>query len=155
MPDVVRRNGPEPGEGGAPRKVIDADVARRAASIGCTRDEIAAVCGVSPASLYAALKENPQLEADIEEGRNQGRATLRRHQWQQAVAGNPTMLIWLGKQLLGQKDRVELAGDPNKPLNYVVRTPTPIECAQDWLKTYAPADIEIEADAETDGNICD
>jgi hypothetical protein len=154
MPDV-KRNGPLPGHGGGPRKVIDADVAKRAASIGCTRDEIATVCGVSPVSLYTALKEDPQLRADIEEGLNHGRTTLRRLQWQRANAGSDTMLIWLGKQLLGQKDRVELAGDPDKPLNYVVRTPTPIESAHDWLKAYAPPDIEIEADAETDGNICD
>jgi hypothetical protein len=152
---IVRRNGPLPGEGGAPSKIIDAEVAKRAASIGCTHDEIAALLGISRTSLHNAYASDPALRDDIEQGRNQGRATLRRHQWQQAVAGNPTMLIWLGKQLLGQKDRVELGGDPDKPLNYVVRTPTPIESAQDWLKAYAPPDIEIEADAETDGNICD
>lgn len=30
--------------------------------------------------------------------------TLRRLQWKAAEGGNATMLIWLGKQLLGQKD---------------------------------------------------
>ena len=36
-----------------------------------------------------------------------GRATLRRLQWQRANGGADTMLIWLGKQMLGQKDKVE------------------------------------------------
>jgi hypothetical protein len=147
------KNGPAKGEGGAPHKVIDADVARRAASIGCTRDEIAALLGVSPATLYNHLRDDEQLRAEIEEGRAHGRATLRRLQWQQASAGNPTMLIWLGKQLLGQKDRHEIAGDPDHPMTYVVRTPTPIESAKDWLKTYAPQDA-IESDVEIDGDIC-
>jgi hypothetical protein len=40
------RRGPPKGEGGAPRKEINLDVARRAASIGCTAEEIAALLGV-------------------------------------------------------------------------------------------------------------
>ena len=31
-------------------------------------------------------------------------------QWQAAENGNPTMLIWLGKQMLDQKDKVENSG---------------------------------------------
>jgi hypothetical protein len=33
--------------------------------------------------------------------------SLRRMQWEKAQTGNTTMLIWLGKQMLGQKDRLE------------------------------------------------
>lgn len=36
----------------------------------------------------------------------EGVISLRRAQWQAAQAGNPTMLIWLGKQYLGQRDQV-------------------------------------------------
>jgi uncharacterized protein with von Willebrand factor type A (vWA) domain len=35
------------------------------------------------------------------------RASLRRLQWGKAKEGNVTMMIWLGKQILGQKDRME------------------------------------------------
>jgi hypothetical protein len=31
-------------------------------------------------------------------------------QWQGAESGNATMLIWLGKQLLDQKDKLENSG---------------------------------------------
>ena len=34
--------------------------------------------------------------------------SLRRAQYQKALDGNPTMLIWLGKQILGQRERVDI-----------------------------------------------
>ena len=54
------------------------------------------------------MKRDPELQRAIDEGRDQGRATLRRLQWQRAHAGSDTMLIWLGKQMLGQRDKAEL-----------------------------------------------
>jgi hypothetical protein len=43
---------------------------------------------------------------DIEKGRETAKASLRRFQWKSAAGGNVTMQIWLGKQLLGQTDKV-------------------------------------------------
>ena len=37
-----------------------------------------------------------------------GRITLRKKQFEVAKAGNVTMLIWLGKQYLGQTDKQEV-----------------------------------------------
>ena len=34
-------------------------------------------------------------------------------QWQAAENGNPTMLVFLGKQYLGQKDKIESKVDAN------------------------------------------
>ena len=42
----------------------------------------------------------------IEQKRGSGKASLRRRQWQAAEAGDKTMLIWLGKNWLGQSDQV-------------------------------------------------
>jgi len=39
-------------------------------------------------------------------GMDQGRMSLRRYQWNSAEKGNVTMQIWLGKQYLGQSDKV-------------------------------------------------
>lgn len=36
-----------------------------------------------------------------------GKISLRREQWKLAQKGNSSMLIWLGKQWLGQTDKVE------------------------------------------------
>ena len=50
---------------------------------------------------------DPEFQRIVDEARASGRATLRRLQWQRANGGADTMLIWLGKQMLGQKDKVE------------------------------------------------
>jgi hypothetical protein len=116
------KNGPAPGEGGRPPTPIDLDVVRRAAGIGCTVDEIAAVLGVPRRTLYDRMEQDLEIRCALDEGRDQGRATLRRLQWQQAHAGNATMLIWLGKQLLGQRDKheVEQTGMPTLQLQHLV-----------------------------------
>lgn len=90
---------------GRPWAVIDPDVVERAAMIGCTNDEIAAVVGVVESTLSKHMKINPAIQAAITHGRALGRSTLRRMQWQEATKGNTTMLIWLGKQMLGQMDK--------------------------------------------------
>ena len=51
----------------------------------------------------------------LKKGRDQGKTSLRRMQWEKAQSGNTTMLIWLGKQMLGQKDKLETS-ENNEPL---------------------------------------
>lgn len=103
--------GPQPGEGGRPPIPIDLDVVRRAASIGCTSEEIAAMLGIGRRTLFDRMEQDPDIKDAVDEGRAQGRVTLRRLQWKEAQAGNPTMLIWLGKQLLGQRDKHDVTAD--------------------------------------------
>jgi hypothetical protein len=43
----------------------------------------------------------------LERGRAKRRASLRRAQWAAAKKGDRTMLVWLRKQLLGQKAKTE------------------------------------------------
>jgi hypothetical protein len=114
--DMGRRSGPGSGA------VIDLGIVERAASIGCTRDEQAALTGVAPATFYKHLAEDPAVQEAHEYGAAKGRATLRRAQWKAAVTdGNPTMLVWLGKQLLGQRDTqstqtLDKDGNPIDPI---------------------------------------
>ena len=42
--------------------------------------------------------------------RDLGKMSLREMQWKSAVAGSITMQIWLGKQMLGQKEKIESEG---------------------------------------------
>lgn len=130
--------------GGKPYKLIDIEVAKRAASLMCTNNEIATICGIAHSTFYEHLKNQPELAEALEEGRDRARVSLRRVQYEAAMSGNTTMQIWLGKQWLGQKDRHELAGDPDRPLSYVVRVPAPIEDDLEWLRTYGPREIEAE-----------
>lgn len=84
------------------------------AAIGCTDQDIAYVCGVSPKTVQRRRKDDATFLYAIEKGQATGRMNLRGAQWKLALAGNPTMLIWLGKQFLGQTDKTDLlsAGRP-------------------------------------------
>ena len=98
---------PPPNKGGRPRREIDLELVRRSAAIGCTNEEIAVLVGMKRRGFHDRLVADPDLAAAIEDGRPEGRATLRRYQWQAAAKGNTSMLIWLGKQYLGQTDKSE------------------------------------------------
>ena len=91
--------------------------------IQCTQEEIAAVCGMSVDTLERRCKEEHGVKfADyFAEKRQGGRASLRRRQWSMAEK-NPTMAIFLGKQYLGQADKVESehSGPGGQPLVFQV-----------------------------------
>lgn len=93
-----------------PEKDVDEKVVLALAQRHCSVREIAAVVGVSEDTLYR------RYAAVIKKGRADARWRLRDRQWQSAMAGNTTMLIWLGKQMLGQSDRLELTGADGDPL---------------------------------------
>jgi hypothetical protein len=87
-----------------PFKEVDAALVLELASIHCTVEEIARVCKCSKDTLERRFMD------EIEDGRANGRESLRRLQWTSARGGNVTMQIWLGKQLLGQRDfKLELS----------------------------------------------
>tara|TARA_R110002126_G_scaffold185420_1_gene333944 strand:- start:155 stop:547 length:393 start_codon:yes stop_codon:yes gene_type:complete len=67
--------------------------------LGCTDVEIASIIGMSEYPLKKYLR------AELDEGRGNLRASLRKAQVEAAIRDkNPTMLIWLGKCYLGQKE---------------------------------------------------
>lgn len=90
-----------------PRKEIDEDLIYELASYGLTRIEIASLCQCSP----SLLDHNPVYCEAIKEGHNCRNASLRRKQFEVAMHGNVAMLIWLGKQYLGQTEKVEQFGE--------------------------------------------
>jgi AraC-like DNA-binding protein len=91
---------------GPEKKPIALDVVGSLASLGCTVAEIATVVGVSERTLMRRQKDEKFREA-LESGRGRGRAALRRMQWKAPTKGNARMQIWLGRQLLGQRDENE------------------------------------------------
>lgn len=95
---------------------IDYKAVKRMAAIGCTDGEIASVIGITPEWICKRKKKDNALREAIELGRNAGKKTLRRWQWNAAKSGNPTMLIWLGKQMLEQRDRHDVTGKDGAPL---------------------------------------
>jgi hypothetical protein len=91
---------------------IDRDKIAELASKGHTNAEIALECGVSERT----LRNRGRVELD--RGRTRRDGSIRSKQFEIAMGGNPTMLIWLGKVLLGQVERHELTGAGGGPIQY-------------------------------------
>lgn len=84
------------------------------ARINATEAEIASALCVAPATFSAFKSQNPLVQQTLEANRGTGRISLRRAQWQAAVEeGSVPMMIWLGKNELGQSDKAEVHHDVN------------------------------------------
>lgn len=112
---------------GRPEKPVDLVELEKLGVFQATRLELAAWFKLAPASietrfaskeLYDHQGEKLTFREIFERGQANGRIRLRRKQMQLAEAGNVTMLIWLGKQILGQRDQWagELTGKDGRPL---------------------------------------
>jgi hypothetical protein len=80
----------------------------------CNGTNIAGIFGIHPQTLYDKVVERYKDQYHISNfteyqkiKRAEGLELLRAKQFDMMMAGNTTMAIWLGKQLLGQKDQVE------------------------------------------------
>lgn len=97
---------------GRPKKEIDYTTVEKLANIQCTQDEIASFLGISTRT----LQRDEQFMELFNRGRENGKMSLRRMQWKHAEKSVP-MAIWLGKQYLGQRDKVEYTDDGVKAIN--------------------------------------
>ena len=80
---------------------IDTSQLQKLATLGCTNKEMADFFGCS-----ADLLEKSYSEFLIK-GRAEQKMRLRQLQWKACENGNVSMLIFLGKNMLGQQDRIE------------------------------------------------
>ena len=103
---------------GRPRIQFDLEGIESLAALNCTQLEVAQFFGISLATVEHRFNQEPELRAAWDRGRATGKLSLRRKQSQLAEEGNVTMLIWLGKQLLGQSDRqsIEHTGANGGPI---------------------------------------
>ena len=87
---------------GRPKKEIDYILAEKLANIMCTQEEIATMfdCDVR------TLQRDEEFCRVFKKGKENGKMSLRRNQWKLSER-NTTMAIWLGKQYLGQKDKID------------------------------------------------
>jgi hypothetical protein len=92
-----------------PIKIVDYTKLDAMCAIHCTGEECASVLGMDYDTLNAALKRdgNKGFSDYFKVKGANGKMSLRRKQYDQAMSGNATMLIWLGKQWLNQSDKVE------------------------------------------------
>uniref|UniRef100_A0A6M3J203 Uncharacterized protein n=1 Tax=viral metagenome TaxID=1070528 RepID=A0A6M3J203_9ZZZZ len=85
------------------KRSFTVEALRELCELHVTQAEVAAYFGVSEKLVSRRLEEVEYREA-FEEGRANGKRSLRRWQMDAARSGDRVMLIWLGKQLLGQRE---------------------------------------------------
>lgn len=100
--DSIKKRGP-----GQPKKVIDWNKFEAVCALSATLKEICGVLGVSDTTLEKMVKEKygKPFEQMLDDLSGPAKVSLRRNQFRMAET-NPTMSIWLGKQWLGQTDKV-------------------------------------------------
>lgn len=85
-------------EVGKDKKIIDPKEVEKLASIGMKNSEIAEYLDIDDSTLGYNFKQ------ELIKGRHNLKVSLRKAQISLALSGNATMLVWLGKNILGQSD---------------------------------------------------
>lgn len=115
---------------GYPPTPIDWDKVDRWLECGCLGTEVAASLGIHPDTLYNRCEEEKGIvfSAYSKEKKSSGDKLLRQKQMEIAMKGDKTMLLWLGKQRLGQRDTPEYSFDKE--------VKTQLEALNEWTKTF-------------------
>lgn len=96
---------------GRDKKIIPPNEVEHLASLGCSDRDIAEYYAISESTLRYNFSDF------LVKGRHQLKTTLRQKQLQVALEGHPTMLIWLGKQYLGQGETQHNVGEEILPFS--------------------------------------
>jgi len=97
-------------KGGRPKKEIDLDALDKLCAIQCTGEEISSFFDIDYDTLNRICKDefNLSFSEYFAQKKGKGKIALRRAQYQSAINGNTSMLIWLGKNWLSQSDKQEV-----------------------------------------------
>jgi hypothetical protein len=85
---------------------IDLVELERLSAMQCTDEEIGAWFGVTTRTIERRRRVRKFAEV-MDRGKAKGRISVRRMQMKLLEAGNATMGVWLGKNILGQVDEVQ------------------------------------------------
>lgn len=101
---------------------IDKEQFEKLCYLQCTLVEISGWFECSEDTIERWCKRIYKLKfAEIrDKKRSKGKIAIRRKQMQVAESGNVSMLIWLGKQYLNQKEKNDLSSDQPININYKV-----------------------------------
>ncbi len=103
---MPRKKAEVPKPTGRPRKEINQTDFEYLCEFHCSQNEILKFFGASESTMdrWCKVTYNQTFRAAYKDNILLGNCNLRKTQWNTAMKGNVTMLIWLGKQYLGQKD---------------------------------------------------
>ncbi len=96
---------------------INYDLIHEMGKLDCTHQELAALTGYTRQNIDLLVEEDESFKNAFESGKSIGKLSLRRLQRRRAEDGHVSMLIFLGKQSLGQRDKQEVIThdfDPRK-----------------------------------------
>ena len=98
---------------GRTKSVIDWNKVDKYLQAQCDGVGIAGLIGIHPNTLYEACKTEFKISFSEYSAikKTEGKELLRAKQFQSAMDGDKTMQIWLGKQYLGQKDKMDQSSD--------------------------------------------
>lgn len=104
-----------------PRKPIDWDLVDKMLNAHCRTTEIAARFDMCKETFYERVKKEKGVNFTeyTTKGRDHGKALLRMKQFSEAMNGDRGMLIWLGKNLLEQKDKHDVTHAGNSQVTVV------------------------------------
>ena len=98
---------------GRPKTAINKVEFEKLCAIQCTLEEIAGWFGCSHDTIerWCHQEYGDRFANVYAQKRSIGKTSIRRRQFQVAEKGNTSMLIWLGKQYLGQRETAEIKVD--------------------------------------------
>ena len=114
-----------------PRIEIDQVQFEKLCEIQCTLEEIAGVLKCSPDTIENWCKRtyNESFSETYKKHSANGKMSIRRMQFKLAET-NATMCIWLGKQYLGQTDKIELGTEDNTEIKVSMGMPSEEDIAR-------------------------
>lgn len=112
-------------KGGRPRLVLNQDgeeLIEKLYSIMCTDDEVSGMMGVDIETLKAEHNIE-RFSYARKKGQSQAKTSVRKAQFKSALNGNISMQIWLGKQVLGQREPKDESerNEQNESFNALVK----------------------------------
>jgi len=121
---------------GRPKADIDWDIVTKYLQAQCEATGIASILGISVDTLYVRCEKdhNMTFSAFAQQKKSEGKELLRNKQFELAMSGEKTMLVWLGKQYLEQKDKSDITSK-DESINKIEGFRIIIE---DERHTYAP-----------------
>jgi hypothetical protein len=124
---------------GRPLCEVDPGMVEKLAQVNCPNTEIASFVGCSVDTLTRRF-------ADVlAKGRENSKTRLRQAQFKSALGGNVVMQIWLGKQMLGQADKIEQKTEVSGEIRSPGFSEADSKAVKDWVK-------EIQAEVRGPSN---
>lgn len=117
------------------------------AGFGIPQQEIARLIDISDRTLRTHYRR------ELDTGATEANVRVAQSLYNMAVRDKiPAAAIWWTKARMGWREPprdVIVGGDEDRPLaiSYVVRAPSPVSSASEWLTRYAPSETQIDGEA--------